>query len=229
MPPIERREVQAHGFSWEKELLMNVYGATEEELRKLKYTSKFDLPSSMNRLDPLANLSIKTTCSPHTICMADCLRLFDTVSEPEPLHLVIIHYQQDDTRKMKRIQNIIEIDLTSSRELLFGCLTRSQIEALDTLIKRVPSNRKPTVDEYNTMYSFRDELQPNSGHIHLDIKCNSTQSRLQCSLTQFQQFIEKTPSRIIAQSETNEFRGGRIQAELLSARRSFTKKMTQTP
>lgn len=140
--------------------------------------------------------------------------------------MVVIHYIQDDTTNQKKVANIIEIDLTNSRDLLFGTLTRSQIEDLDKAVKSVPQKRKPTEEEYNKMYSIRDSLQKSSGAIHLDIKCNSTQSRLQCSFNHLQQFIEKNPSKIIAKSDTNEFRGGSISSHIASSRRVFKKKPT---
>jgi hypothetical protein len=222
----ERKEVQAHGFSWEKELITNVYRATPEELKNIKYTSKMDLPSELNHLDD-CDLSIKTSCSPNAVCMADCLRIFDEVSSGKPLHLVVVHYKQDDTKNTKKITSIIEIDLTYSTDLLFGTLTRAQIEELDKAVKAVPQKRKPTEEEYKTMYSIRDKLQESSGALHLDIKCNSTQSRLQCSFNHFQSFIEKNPTRIVSRSDTNEFRGGKITYEINSSRRVFKKKETQ--
>ena len=56
----ERKEVQSHGFSWEKEIIMNVYGATSEELKEIKYNSKMDLPSKFNHLDN-CDISVKTS------------------------------------------------------------------------------------------------------------------------------------------------------------------------
>jgi hypothetical protein len=217
-----RSEVQAHGFSWEKELLTRVYGATIEELQAISYTSKADLPASLNRLDS-CDISIKTTCSANAVCMADCLRIFDAVSSGEPLHLVVIQYHQDDERNVKQIQSIVEVDLTLSTVELFGSITRSQLEELDAAVKSVPQKRKPTEDEYKSMYSIRDALQPLSGAIHLDIKCNSTQSRLQCSFNRFQRFLSEFPSRIVAQSQSASFRGGELSAELSSSRRVFKK------
>lgn len=219
---LSRSEVQAHGFSWEKELLTRVYGATTEELQKITYTSKVDLPASLNRLGPY-DLSIKTTCSANAVCMADCLRMFDAVSSGEPIHLVVIHYKQDDEKDVKQIQSIVEVDLTSSVTELFGEITRSQLEELDTAVKSVPQKRKPTDEEYTTMYSIRDALQPLSGAIHLDIKCNSTQSRLQCSFNRFQRFLSNFPHRIIAHSSSSFFRGGELSTELSSSRRVFKK------
>ena len=219
----ERKGVQAHGFSWEKELITKVYGATQEELKGIKYNSKMDLPSTLNHLDR-CDVSVKTSCSINAVCMADCLRVYDAVSNEKTIHLVVILYKQDDTANTKKISSIVEVDLTNSRDLLFGTLTRSQIEELDKAVKLVPQKRKPTDEEYKNMYSIRDRLQENSGAIHLDIRCNSTQSRLQCSFNHFQTFLEKNATRVIAKSNTNEFRGGVISSEIKSSRRIFKKK-----
>ena len=209
-------EVQRHGFIWEKELL-RIYGATPEELEGIGYTSKMDLPAQFNRLDHV-DVSIKTTCNASSVCMADCLRMFDAVQGA--LHLTVVHYKQD--QDVKKVVSITEIDLTDSRSLLFGTLTREQLQELDRVVKLVPQKRKPTPEEHTAMYTLRNELQKLSGAIHLDIKCNSTQSRLQCSLHRFHPM-----GRILIQSHTNEFRGGFISAELPSRRRVF--KRTESP
>ena len=220
----ERKEVQAHGFTWENELLMNVYKATHNELKEIKYNSKMDLPATLNRLD-VCDISVKTSCSPNAVYMSDCLRMFDAVSSDKPLHMVVVHYTQDDINNTKKINSIIEIDLTTSHKLLFGELTRAQLEELDKAVKSVPQKRKPTAEEYNYMYSIRNKLQVLSNAIHLDIKCNSTQSRLQCSFNSFQKFIEHNPSKVIAKSNSNEFRGGHISLEITSSRRVFKSKI----
>jgi hypothetical protein len=209
-------EVQRHGFIWEKELL-RIYGATPEELAGISYTSKMDLPAAFNRLDHV-DVSIKTTCNASSVCMADCLRMFDAVQGA--LHLTVVHYKQD--QDVKKVVSITEVDLTDSRSLLFGTLTREQLQELDRVVKSVPQKRKPTPEEHTAMYTLRDELQKLSGAIHLDIKCNSTQSRLQCSIHRFQHL-----DRIIYQSHTNEFRGGFISAELPSRRRVFKREPTK--
>ncbi len=219
-----RTEVQAHGFSWEKELLLHVYHVTPEEMKSINYTSKFDLPAELNHLDN-TNLSIKTSCHTDSVCMADCLRLFDIVSSSEPFHLTVVHYIQDDKRNVKKISSITEVNLTNACPLLFGTLTRTQIEELDKTVKEVPQKRKPTEEEYAKMYSLKNELQTSSGALRLDIKCNSQQSRLQCSFHHFQSFLEKNPSLVVAKSVTNEFRGGKISNELHSSRRVFKPKV----
>ena len=152
--------------------------------------------------------------------MADCLRVYDMVSGPN-IHMVVLHYNQ--VKDIKMVTNIIEIDLTNSRELLFGTLTRSQIETLDAAVNSVPNNRSPTPEEYKYMYDIKKKLQQLSGAIRLDIKCNSQQSRLQCSFNKFQLFIQNNP-KIIASTNTNEFRGGSITKEIQSLCRKFKPK-----
>lgn len=216
-------EVQKHGFSWEKDLIYNVYGATQEELKNIKYTNKMDLPASCNHLDGV-DLSIKTSCSSNSVCMADCLRIYDAVSTDKPFHMTVIYYIQDEANTTKTIRSITEVDLTNSVSLLFGTLTRVQIEELDKLVKMVPQKRSPTPEEHEAMYTLKNKLQALSGAIRLDIKCNSQQSRLQCSFNHFQEFLEKNKNRCVAQSNTSEFRGKKITEAVSSSRRVFKKK-----
>lgn len=221
-------EVQSHGFVWERELCEKVYGATMDEMKRIKYTSKMDLPGEFNRLDN-CDLSIKTSCSPNTVCMADCLRVFDAASSANNIHLTVIHYLQNDETRTKHVLTITEINLTDSQYALFGTLTRTQLDELDKLVKSIPKKRKPTMDEHVSMYSLRDTLQALSGAIHLNIKCDSkNQRRLQCSFNSFQQFIEQNPARVIERSNSNTFRGGVISSQIVSSRRVF-KKMPSMP
>ena len=216
-------EVQRHGFSWEKDLLHNVYGVTPEEIKTIKYTEKNDIPRHLNRLTN-AHLSVKTSGTPNAVCMADCLRVFDSVSSGEPYHLVVVHYKQNDETNTKRLVAINEIDLTNSKEMLFGSLTREQIVSLRDAVREVPQKRSPNPDEYAKMYGIRNTLQPLSKAMHLDIKCNSQQSRLQCSFNHFQAFLEEHPERILTKSTSAEFRGKRIQEEIPSGRRVFARR-----
>jgi len=216
-----RSEVQGHGFSWEKNLL-SVYGATPEEIKSISYCSKVDLPAAFNRITA-CDLSIKTSCSKNAVCMGDCLRIYDAVASDAPLHVVIVFYVQDTT-KTKTLKELIEIDISGATAELFGTLTREQLESLSQRVKAVPQKRKPTPTEYTSMYSLRDELQPLSGAIHLDIKCNSQQSRLQCSFNRFQTFLDAHPTRIIARSITPSLHGKEVLSTVSSGRRVFRKK-----
>ena len=158
--------------------------------------------------------------------MADSLRMFDAVNSNTPFHLLVIVYVQQENIKI--IKSIVELDLTNSRELLFGSITRSQLEELDKTIKSVPQKQKPTKEQHATMYSMQYALQVLSGAMYLNIKCNSTQSRLHCSFNQFQTFIEQPPEKIIAKSNTNEFRGGSISSQIISPRRVFKKSLAES-
>jgi hypothetical protein len=211
-------EVQKHGFIWERDLATKVYGATEEELKVIGYTAIHDLPLALNKLDAV-NISFKTSCAANTICMGDALRLFDSVSSGEKIHVTVVHFEQ--VGEEKHLKSIVQVDLTSSKELLFGALTREQIAELDILVKKVPQKRSPTAEEHLAMYTLRDTLKCPA--ILLNIKCNSQQSRLQCSFNGFQKFLQENSDRIIAKSEGSIFRGKAIIAEIKSGRRVFNK------
>ena len=219
-------EVQKHGKLWELDMLRNVYGITDDEMKELRYTDKMDLPGKFNHLDPGVNMSVKTTGKENLVCMGDCLRVYDAVKRGEPFHMVVLVYTQNDDTKTKKVKTIAEIDLTNAVTPLFGDITRAQLEQLDKAVKAVPQKRKPTQEEHDHMYTLRNELQTSSVAIHFDIKCNSTQSRLQCSLNRFQDFLNQNPDRIIAKRDTTTglFRGKKIVEEIASSRRVFTKK-----
>jgi hypothetical protein len=217
-------EVQKHGFSWEKDLIRNVYGATEEELASIKYTSKMDLPATLNHKDGV-DVSIKTTCSLNAVCMADCLRVYDEVSSGKPLHLTVVTYKQNDETQTKTITNIVEVDLTNSVTELFGTLTRVELEELDRAVKAIPKGSSPTKEIKESLQSLHASLQKKSGAIYMNIKCDSkSQRRLQCSFNRFQTFLKDHTSRIIAQSTTAEFRDGRLTETISSSRRVFKAK-----
>jgi hypothetical protein len=71
------------------------------------------------------------------------------------------------------------------------------------------------------MYEMKDKLDAKMDLFQINIKCNSQQSRIQCSINKFKKFIEEHPERIIAQSNTSEFRGGKISNEINSGQRVF--------
>jgi len=216
-------EVQKHGFIWEKEIIRNILNVSDTELKKIKYTSKMDLPSALNKLDG-CDVSIKTTGSPNTVCMGDCLRVYDSICSGKSLHLIVVTYKQDDVNNKKKLMEIIQVNITGLKDELFGGIKREDIEELDKVVKRVPQNRKPTPEEHATMYSIQNILKGNMRAIYPNIKCDSKQSRLQCSFNGFREFIERNPDKVIAQSNTNEFRGGVISLELESGRRKLKKK-----
>jgi hypothetical protein len=148
----------------QKDILCNIYGATEEELKTISYVSKIELPAEFNRLDG-CDLSIKTTNTKNMICMGDCLRVYDTIKTGKKLHMVVLHYKQNNN--IKDILSIVEIDLTNSINELFGNITREQLVELDNIVKKVPQKRKPTYDEHKNMYDYHKKFNY-IGFIFLD-------------------------------------------------------------
>jgi hypothetical protein len=213
--------VQEHGIIWEEDLRKNVYGLTEEECRAIPRTSKFDIPAALNRLTPGKNISVKSTHTPNTVCMGDARRNFYTLISGALLHTTVVFYKQ--IGNIKKVVRIIEVDLTGLFTELFGTITGDELEELDRAVKLIPPTRRPTPEERAHLYSIRDPLQAKSGAMHLNIKCDTSQSRLQCSFNRFQEFLEAHPSRIVASSDTHEFRGGSITAEISSGKRVMNK------
>ncbi len=215
--------VQKHGFSWEKELLTNVYKARPDELTQIGYTAAKDLPAHLNRLDRV-DLSIKATGSP-AVCMGDALRVYDSVApSAAPMNMCVVSYKQDDTANAKQVKKITEVNLANAAPALFGSVTREEIAELDRRIKAVPKGRSPTAEEKASYQELQRTLQAKSGAIIFNPKLDSkSQRRLQCSFGKFEKFVESNPDRVVATSTTNKFRGGEISASIQSGRRTFKK------
>ena len=217
---LEKKEVQAHGFTWEDELKLNVYKATKEELDSIKYTAAIDLPAKYNHLDSNVNLSMKTSNTLNTVCMGYPINIYKHVNNKDiPYHMTVVFYEQID--ETKKIIKIIEVDLTDSKDILFKDITIEELTELDKYVKSIPQKRKPTEEEHKKMYEMKDKLDAKMNVFQINIKCNSQQSRIQCSINKFKKFIEEHPERIIAQSNTCEFRGGKISNEINSGQRVF--------
>lgn len=214
---------QAHGFTWERELLTKVYQAPASELATLSYTAKNDLPAAMNRRDAGVAVSVKTSGNPKNVDMGSALRIFDAVSSGEKLHVTVIFYAQEDATT-KRIREIIEVDLTNATPLLFGTLCRSDVEALDAIVRAVPKKRSPTAEEHAAIYSLQPALNERAGAIQLRPKCDSQQSRLQCSFNRFDLFIAAHPERVNHRGTATDFRGTQIQEAIASTPRVRNKK-----
>jgi hypothetical protein len=220
-------ENQGHGKLWERDVGINVYKATDAELKTLSHTAPNDIPKDFNRLEGI-DVSIKTT-GKDTIDMADIVRVYDKVSSGEPIHMTVVSWVQN-TPTTKKLNYITEVDLTNSKSILFGTLQRDQLETLVTLTKSVgrvradvsPEQRDKTIAE---AYAMRDELHTHSGymHIHLMFYTNNA-SRVQGQFKKFSKFMKEHPSRVVAYSNTAAFRGGRIMEEITSTKRIRNKK-----
>ena len=215
-------ENQGHGKFWERELALNVYNATQEELDTVSHTAPIDVPRAFNRLEGV-DISVKVSGG-DAIDMGDILRVFKEVSSGDTIHMTVIQWTQKDD-STKKLKSITEVDLTNSVHLLFGKVSLSEIEELVTYVKSIPHHGR--TKEHQAIYKkMAFALKEKSGGwISYAPKVDSkTQRRVQGHFTQFQKFLEEHPERIVAQSQTNEFRGGKISEEISSTKRIRHKK-----
>ena len=205
-------ENQAHGKSWEKDIALNVFKVTEAPS---SHTARHDISGQLNRLDNGVNVSIKTTGS-DTICMGDVCRVYENVGNGEPIHMVVIMYSQ--INGIKKRERIIEIDLTNSRELLFGTAIIDEINELVAYVKSIPKNVHVSAEHSDTYIWMANDISTrHGGCISYNPKVDSkAQRRVQCSISNFSNFVKEHPERIIAESQTGEFRGGSIAEEIVS-------------
>jgi len=215
-------ENQGHGKIWERDLGLNVYNATPAELETISHTAPIDVPRGFNRLDGV-DVSIKVSGG-DTIGMGDVLRVFDELSSDEKIHMTVVHWEQA-SQTTKKIKSITEVDLTGSSNLLFGSATRSEIEELVTYVKAIPHDGVTPTHRaiYKQMASSLKEK--NGGWISYAPKVDSKrQRRVQGSFVHFSKFVKEHPTRVIAESQTGHFRGGKITEEIVSTRRIRNKK-----
>lgn len=211
-------ESQSHGKTWETDLALNVYKATEAELASVSHTAPMDVPSQFNRLDGI-DLSVKVTGA-DAVDMGDIVRIFNEVSSGKPVHMAVIRYEQ--TATTKKLKSITEVDLTNSVTLLFGDTTLAQIEELVAYVKSIPHNGR--TPEHQANYK-RMAAALKKGLISYAPKVDSkTQRRVQGHFSKFRKFVLDNPSRLIAESDGCQFRGGTVKAEIVSPRRVRNKK-----
>lgn len=193
-------ENQYHGFVWESEIKTKVFGITEES----RYTATHDIDKSDE------TISIKTTGN-GTLCMGDALRVFEYT--PNVTHTCItVQYEQRETHKV--VTNVYELDLTN-RALLWGNITKQDIEELDRLVRSMPAKiRDATIDKAIT--NKKKEMNAKSGVIKFNPKIDSkAQRRLQCSIPKFAGY----PALVKSSTTQPIVRGILIMSSILSGRR----------
>jgi tetratricopeptide (TPR) repeat protein len=211
-----KKEVQKHGFIIEKFFIENIYKCKE----KINYTSIYDLPGCFNYIDNGVNVSIKTTNNMNTVCLGDVCRFYKSINNDNPIHMIVIYYEQLKT--IKKIKSIYQIDLTNSLELLFNNLTYKELENYDRIIKNIPKNIKLSSDQKNFYYKNKQqELNMLSDLIYLNPKVDSkSQRRLQCSFNKFSLFLKKYPEKIIYKTDSNIYKNIEI-PNIKSVKRVF--------
>jgi len=225
--PTPRKESQAHGLTWEKDILHNCFKVPLNILSNRKQNDEFDLEAKHNKLVKGVNLSIKVSGS-DTINMGDCRRVFWAVASGIPIHLIVIQYKQAGNKK--KIIKITEFNITGAKELLFGNIGIEDLEKLDTAIKSLPRCSTPKSVNKRSLRSMRDNIY--SGHsvrksLRLNIKCTKEQRRLQFSIQNWSNFVANNRDRVVLESFNNKFRKGYIRPELLSEPRKRKEKISK--
>lgn len=191
-------ESQSHGFLFENQILKDIYGSMNATTEG--YIKKYDLDAIHNHIDTVAyNLSIKSTGS-NRVDMGSALRVYDSLSD-EPFSLINVSYTQ--VGETKKVTNVVQVDLTNGRELLFGNVKREDIEKLDTMVKQ----KSPEETDICLRKIYNKELNNKSKYIQFNAKVDKKQRRLQCSFPAFFRFLIENQSLILHRSEGAKFRG----------------------
>lgn len=175
-------ESQAHGFSWEEEIL-RVYNL-DPSLSRSGYTRAHDIPAELNTRQPGVNVSIKVSGG-KSVDMGDILRIFDsTAVGGERLLLLVLFYKQEGSQKV--LQCIKEVDLTGRRETLFGSVSREDLLDYIRVVKSIPSG-EPSVEARQEYKDRAEELSRRmNGPLAVRPKVDSkNQRRVQCSFPNF--------------------------------------------
>ena len=118
--------VQAHGHEWEDDLIAVFVSPSDmDEMDHLSYTSVHDIPKELNQLTG-RNVSVKATKT-NRVDFGDALRTLDNMTGTSPLEAVIIQYRQDGSQKIP--SRVIRLDLTNSKQVLFGDADIEDIKA----------------------------------------------------------------------------------------------------
>ncbi len=208
---------QEFGFYIENLVRTKVHGLPE----KANDTGIHDIPKEENKLDPTETQSIKTTGG-NAIDCGDVLRVFD-YDRKEKHTMIVFRYEQGaETRK---IQEVLEIALTSeAMDVLFGKVTRQEIQALDTYVKSIPKNARTAEHQATYKKMAKDIKASSGGWISYAPKVDSeTQRRLQCSIRKLDTFLTTYP-QFVKRTAGSSLRGVELSAEHPFGRRLRNKK-----
>lgn len=214
-------ECQRHGFDWEIDIKRKVFGVSEEEETafRLMYTSKWDIPRELNKIDNGVNISIKTSGS-DTVCMGDAMRMFTQVPGDMNMCIVVFYQQQGDKKVVSRV---IEWFLNDTK-LLFNNVTLAEVEEFRDAILSFPKHRRlRDYPEYRAkLTDMAKKLNEKSGAMKFNRKLDSkTQRRLQCSISGFDAFITANKRLVAYDRPVPVVRGVAIAPFIVSGPRVF--------
>ena len=205
---------QKHGFTFENSVREKVFNLQ----KKLNDTNIHDIPKNINNFNSNENCSIKTTGS-QTICCGDILRFYN-YDFKEKNTIIVILYTQTETHKT--VKNIYEINYNKKcHELLFGNLPKEEIEKYVIGVKSIPKNIKG--QEAKKIYDYLNEKKKlkklYNNIIQINPKVDSSQSRTQCSIPNFEKNLKSFITYKSLSSTPNIIRNKEIILSIESCRR----------
>ena len=170
-------EGQAHGNSYENDVIMERTGLTKEEYDALKdngYTDEFDL---VKGLIVDYDGSVKSTGS-NTV---DCADIQKKMQHKE-YNLVVGKYDQVGYNKVFHTEYEFFIQ-PEHYDLLWGSMRMDDIDAFVNYVKSIPSGKIAQKDTKVARKVFKEEIQDKTALYTINPKVDSkNQRRVQCSL-----------------------------------------------
>ena len=209
------KQSQGHGFVFENEIRTKVFDLPVEG----NSTTVHDIPCSKNKFDENENCSIKTTGS-QTICCGDVLRFYNYDFNKKNTIIVINYDQLNDSKKA--IKRIYEIDYNKEcHKKLFGNLPKDEIKNYVDGVKSIPAKVKGAAALQ--IYDYKSEKNRLSkkynNTLQLNPKVDSKQSRVQCSITNFEQTLKDFITYVSPKDTPSLLRGTLLIASVISCRR----------
>lgn len=177
---------QLHGKTFEREVITQCFGFTEEQVSEFSNTAVFDIPFGITTCQhPTGKpVSIKTTAAlaaakAAIVCLSDARRVW---SWDRPLILVVGLYDQVDT--VKRFHTVYEFHFRltdGERKRLYGELTLAEVTYFHDTLKTFGPGQHEAASAWAKAHKLA--LTPRAtGAIQLNAKIDSKrQRRLQCS------------------------------------------------
>ena len=211
---------QKHGFTYENSIKTIVFNLPLEN----NNTDTHDIPKDKNKYNKNENCSIKTTGST-TIYCADILRFYNYDFEKKNT-IIVVSYKQTETHKI--INHIYEIDYNKKcHELLFGNLPKEEIEKYVNGIKSIPTNikGKDAKNIFNYLVEKTKLKNLYNNIIQINPKVDSKQSRVQCTIPNFEKNLKEFITYKSSSDRPNIIRDKEIPLSIESCRRKRNTKV----
>jgi hypothetical protein len=221
-PPKKPTGVQAHGKEWENQIISVIVSSEDlDEALNQPYTSQHDIPKELNKKSG-RNVSIKATGN-NRVDFGDAGRVIEALKKDDsPLEAIVVKYQQKGQQKDP--QEVIRVDLSKGKDVLFGSAMTPEFEAriLD-LSNRLKGGENPKEDTKK----LQDEMKNAGAYMILAPKVGNKvkkrAGRLQISLSNIQKLIKEHPD-LVLEHQGCEVYGQQCLTVLESGRRVLGKK-----